>query len=84
MIVMLHVEKHTLAVSVTRPLTRMCGPVELMVNSRMVIGSVVDNIGVSGIPIVTELSLVCDAVKPTETHIRGFGLLGENGIVGDS
>ena len=51
---------------------------------RMVIGYVVANIGASRIPIVTELSLGFAESNPIETHIHGFGLFGDNGIVGDS
>ena len=50
----------------------------------MVLGAVVVKFGVYGILIVTELSLGFTAVKPVETHIRGFSLFGGNTFVGES
>ena len=81
---MLHVEQHTLVVSVIVPLTGKCGTVGLLVYRRIVLGAIVVNIGVSGSPIETELSLVFAVEKPIETNIHGFGLFGDNGIVDDS
>ena len=62
----------------------MYGPAGLMVHRRIVLGDVVSNIGVSVIPIVTELSLGFEEAKKMEKYIHRFGLFEYNGLVGES
>ena len=45
--------------------------------------AVISQIGSSGIPIVTELTLRIPSAEPVEAHVCGFGAFGEYGIVCD-
>ena len=45
--------------------------------------AVISQIGSSGIPIVTELTLRIPSAEPVEAHVCGFGAFGEDGIFCD-
>ena len=77
-------EQQTLVVSVTGPLTKICGAVRLMVYRRMVLGASVAKVGVYGIPMVAELSSGFATSNPMEVYVHGFASLGENCFVGGS
>ena len=47
-------------------------------------GAVVSPVEVAQGPVEAELALGVAAAEPVETHVHGLGLLGDDGLVGDS
>ena len=60
------------------------GSMSFMVQGRMILGAVVDKICAARSPVEAELALGFTAVEPTESHVHGFNVFGDDGLVDDT
>ena len=58
--------------------------VGFVIEGRMMFGAVVSPVEVARGPVEVALALGVAAAEPVETHVHGLGLLGDDGLVGDS
>ena len=58
--------------------------VGFVIEGRMMLGAVVSPVEVARGPVEAELALGVAAAEPVESHVHGLGLLGDDGLVGDS
>ena len=58
--------------------------VGFVIKGRMMLGAVVCPVEIAWGPVEPELALGVAATVPIETHVHGLGLLGGDGLIGDS
>ena len=62
----------------------MSGSASFVVKRWMILGAVVDKIRVTRGPVEVELALGFAAAEPPESHVYGFDVLGDDGLVDDT
>ena len=55
-----------------------------VVQRRMILGAIVGKIRVARSPVEAELALGLAAAEPPESHVHGFDVFGDNGLVDDT